>query len=67
MKNTIVPIWEKYNLTIEEAAEYSNIGENKIRELIKDPNCKFVLSVGNKKHLIKRKKFEEFLLDRAAL
>lgn len=28
-----VPIWEKLNLTVEEASEYSNIGVNKIREL----------------------------------
>lgn len=28
-----VPIWEKSNLTIREAAEYSNIGINRIEEL----------------------------------
>ena len=28
-----VPIWEKSNLTIEEAAAYSGIGMNKLREL----------------------------------
>jgi hypothetical protein len=28
-----VPIWEKSNLTVEEAAEYSGIGRNKLREL----------------------------------
>ena len=26
-----VPIWQKANLTIEEAAAYSGIGENRIR------------------------------------
>ena len=31
-----VPIWEKSNLTIEEAAAYSSIGVNKIRELSND-------------------------------
>lgn len=36
-------------LTIEQAAEYSNIGRNKISELLKQPNCKFVLYVGKKK------------------
>ena len=30
-----VPLWEKANLTIEEAAEYSNIGQNKISELLR--------------------------------
>ena len=55
-----VPIWEKANLTIEEAAEYSNIGICKLNELAKNPRCPFVLYVGRKK-LIKRKEFEKFL------
>ena len=55
-----VPIWEKTKLTIEEAAEYSNIGICKLNELAKDPRCPFVLYVGRKK-LIKRKEFEKFL------
>ena len=55
-----VPIWEKANLTIEEAAEYSNVGIHKIYELANKPNCDFVLFVG-KKRLVKRKKFEKFL------
>lgn len=29
-----IPIWHKFNLTIEEAARYSNIGVNKIREIV---------------------------------
>ena len=28
-----VPLWEKYLLTIEEAAVYFGIGENRLREL----------------------------------
>lgn len=55
-----IPIWEKANLTIKEAAEYSNIGINRIEELLKTPNCRFVLYVGKKK-LVKRKEFEHFL------
>ena len=55
-----VPIWEKTNLTIEEAAEYSNIGICKLNELAKDPRCPFVLYVGRKK-LIKRKEIEKYL------
>ena len=42
MKET-VPIKDKLNLTIEEAAEYSNIGINKICEMAKNPQCPFVL------------------------
>ena len=55
-----VPIWEKANLTIKEAAEYSNIGINRIEELLKMPSCNFVLYVGKKK-LVKRREFELFL------
>ena len=55
-----VPIWQKANLTLEEAALYSNIGINRLRELTEEPGCKFVLFVG-KKRLIKRRLFELFI------
>ena len=55
-----VPIWEKTNLTLEEAAAYFNIGQNKLRELTNDKNCGFVIWVGTKR-LIKRLKLEEYL------
>ena len=55
-----VPVWEKMNLTIEEAAAYSNIGINNIDEMAKAPNCSFVLYIGRKK-LIKRKEFEQYI------
>lgn len=55
-----VPIWEKSNLTLEEAAAYYGIGVNKLRELTNDDNCKFVLWVGNKR-LIKRKLMDQYL------
>lgn len=55
-----VPIPQKAALTIREAAEYSNIGINKIDSLLRKPNCSFALYVGTKK-LVKRKEFEEFL------
>lgn len=55
-----VPIWNKSNLTIEEASAYFGIGVKKIRELTNSDNCPFVLWVGNKR-LIKRVKFEEYL------
>ena len=29
-----VPLWEKYILTIQEAAEYFHIGEKKLRRLV---------------------------------
>lgn len=55
-----VPIWEKSNLTLEEAAAYSGIGINKLREIINHRNCRFVLFVGTKR-LIKRRLLDEYL------
>ncbi len=55
-----VPIWEKANLTLEEAAAYSNIGINKLREITSENGCTFVLFCGNKR-LIKRKLFDKYL------
>ena len=55
-----VPIWEKSNLTLEEAAAYSGIGINKIREITNDERCKFVLWIGNKR-LIKRRLFDAYI------
>ncbi len=57
-----VPIPQKLALTVPEAAEYSNIGLNKISELLRRPNCPFVLYVGTKK-LVKREAFEKFIRD----
>lgn len=55
-----VPIHLKMTLTIKEAAEYSNIGINKIDSMLKQPNCPFVLYVGTRK-LVKRREFEEYI------
>jgi len=55
-----VPVWEKSNLTLEEAAAYFGIGINKLRQLTDDANCRFVLWCGSKR-LIKRKLFDEYL------
>ncbi len=56
-----IPIWQKYTLTIEEAAVYFRIGENKLRKLIdEDPRADYILWNGNRAQ-IKRKKFEEFV------
>lgn len=55
-----IPIHLKMALTIKEAAEYSNIGINRIDNLLRQPNCPFVLYVGTKK-LVKRKEFEQYI------
>ena len=55
-----IPFWNKANLTLEEAAKYSNIGINKLRELSNERNCPFVLWVGTKR-LIKRRIFDDYI------
>lgn len=55
-----VPVWEKYTLSLEEAAAYSGIGINKIRRLTDDENCPFVLWNGSRRN-IKRKQFETYI------
>lgn len=55
-----VPIWEKVNLTLEEAAAYSGVGINKLREITNQPGCQFVLWVGSKR-LIKRRGLDRYL------
>lgn len=59
-EETKVPVSEKVTLTIKETAAYSNIGINRIDNMLKQPNYPFVLYVGNKK-LVKRREFEKFL------
>lgn len=54
-----VPLWEKSNLTLEEAAVYSGIGQAKLRELTNDEKCPFVLWNGSKR-LLKRRKLDEY-------
>ena len=55
-----VPIWEKSNLTLEEAAAYSGVGISKLREITNNERCGFVLWVGTKR-LIKRKLLDKYL------
>lgn len=56
-----IPIWEKVMLTVEEAAEYSNIGINRIQTMLNEPGCTFVFFVGKGKRLVKRKEFEKYI------
>ncbi len=57
-----VPVCDKLNLTVEEAAVYSNIGINKINRMLDEPSCTFILQVGKGKRLVKRKEFEKYIL-----
>lgn len=59
-KNLEMPFWLKLNMTIKEAAAYSNIGESTLRKLLAERGCSFLLKIGNKQ-LVKRKDFEKYL------
>lgn len=61
-----VPIWEKSNLTLEEAAAYSGIGINKLREITNERGCNFVLFIGTKR-LIKRRLLDAYIEKTVAL
>ena len=59
--NLNIPIWEKYTLTIEEAAAYFRIGENKLRNMVNEnKNAEYLLWNGNRVQ-IKRVLFERFV------
>lgn len=58
----MVPISEKYLLTIEEARAYFNIGRDKIYELAKIRGAEYVVHNG-RNILINRQKLEEYLLE----
>ncbi|MBR0277988.1 MAG: excisionase [Clostridia bacterium] len=56
-----IPIWEKFTLSIEEAAVYFRIGENKLRQIVSEnKDADFILWNGNRPQ-IKRAKFEKML------
>ncbi len=61
VKRDMIPVWKRYVLTIEEAANYYHIGENKLRMIADEhPEADFVIMNGNR-ILFKRQKFEDFL------
>lgn len=56
-----MPTWEKYTLTIREAAEYFHIGEKRMRQIVgENLNSDFVVMNGNRA-MIKRKNFEKYI------
>lgn len=61
MKQTDIPIWERYTLTMEEASKYFRIGENKLRRLAEEnKNANWLIMNGNRIQ-IKRKQFEKII------
>ena len=61
-----VSIENKLLLTIEEAAAYSNIGQNRLAKMLCQPRCPFVVYVGRKR-LIKRREFEKYILEQVEI
>lgn len=66
MEKIIVPISEKYTLTVNEAAEYFNIGTKRIRRILAENPAKFTIACGSKQ-LIVRHKFETFIDETTAI
>lgn len=60
------PIWEKECLTIEEAAEYTGIGRTKLRALVNQKKCPFVMPLGNQLFVV-REKLEKYLKDKTKI
>ena len=65
-KEPVVPISEKFTLTIREASLYFGIGEKKIRRLIEDDPGNFALQNGNR-FLVIRPKFEKYLCETSTI
>jgi len=61
MKEKTIPVWEKYTLSVEEAAEYFRIGESKLRRLINmNTDADWIMWNGNRPQ-IKRRLFEKYI------
>ncbi len=58
-----VPLWEKVNLTITEAAEVFGISEKTIRRIIAEEQPIDVFFRVGRKYMIRRKQFESYLLN----
>ncbi|SFX14533.1 excisionase [Ruminococcus sp. XPD3002] len=65
-KKTVVPVSDKYMLTIREASIYFSIGEKKLRRLAEEHTGDFAVINGNR-YLIIRTKFEQFLLETSTI
>lgn len=67
MEDTTVPVWEKYTLSVDEAARYFRIGEAKLRRLINEnTDAEYILWNGNRPQ-IKRHLFEKYIDDCGAI
>lgn len=56
-----IPYSDRYSLTLSEAVEWTGIGRIKLEELMKAPDCDFVIWIGPRKRVIRRKALEDYL------
>ena len=57
----VIPIWQKYTLSVQEAAEYFGFSDKKIRKIVDEhENDNFILWNGTRSR-IKRQLFEKFV------
>ena len=61
MSYSDVPIWEKYTLTIEEAAKDFRSGEKKLRKLVEENSDANWLIMNGNRVQIKRRQFEKVI------
>ena len=56
-----IPLWQRYSLSVPEAAKYFGIGETRLYQIVSEhPGADFILEIGS--HVkIKRVLFERFL------
>lgn len=63
MDKSRIPYNQRLCISVEEAAEYSMIGENRLRKIIEDDRTlDWVLHVGNRTR-VKRPQFEKWVLN----
>lgn len=63
----MISISEKITITVQEASEYSNIGVNRLRDMLYAPGCPFAFYISETRALIKRQAFEEYINARESL
>ena len=61
MDKKIIPVWERYALTITEASEYFGIGEKKMRSIVHENMDGDFIFTNGVKVMVKRKQFEKFM------
>ena len=61
-----VPIWERTLLTVNQAADLTGIGTNRLRHIAATPRTDLVVWVGSRM-MFKRKKLEEYLENSVSL